>query len=84
MADCVVEDSLIRSIGIVVVDEDLVTLAEREAPKINIEKDRLLEYYKTSDQVRDRLMGEKLLDALMSKAKVEEVDDTKLTSGKEG
>ena len=77
-------EELMKKEQIVVVDDDLVALAEREAPKINIEKERLLEYYKTSDQVRDRLAGEKLLDALMASAKVEEVEDTKLSSGKEG
>jgi len=77
-------EELMKEEKIVVVDDDLVALAEREAPKIKIEKDRLLEYYKTSDQVRDRLAGEKLLDALMTSAKVEEVEDTKLSSGKEG
>lgn len=77
-------EELLKEEQIVVADEDLVALAEREAPKINIDKERLLEYYKTSEQVRDRLIGEKLLDALMAKAKVEEVEDTKLSSGTKG
>ncbi len=77
-------EELIKAEKIDVAEEDLVALAEREAPRINIDKDRLLEYYKTSDQVRDRLMGEKLLDALMATAKVQEVDDSSLSSEKEG
>ena len=77
-------EELITAEQITVADEDIAALAEREAPRINIDKERLLEYYKTSDQAKDRLTGEKLLDALMAKAKVEEVDDTKLSSGTKG
>jgi FKBP-type peptidyl-prolyl cis-trans isomerase (trigger factor) len=77
-------EELIEAEKITVADEDLEALAEREAPRINIEKDRLLEYYKTSDQIKDRLKGEKLLDRLLSLAKVEEVDDSTLSTEKEG
>ncbi len=77
-------EELITAEQIAVADEDLAALAEREAPRINIDKERLLEYYKTSDQVKDRLTGEKLLDALLAKAKVEEVEDSKLSSGTKG
>jgi len=73
-------EELIAQEKIAVTDDDIIALADREAPKINIDKERLLEYYKTSEQVRDRLVSEKLLDALMAQAKVEEVEDTKLSS----
>jgi trigger factor len=77
-------EELIREENIVVTDDDLLALAEREAPKINIDKDRLLGYYKTSDQIRDRLTGEKLIERLLSFATVDEVDDTTVSSEKEG
>jgi trigger factor len=53
----------------------LVTLAEREAPKIGIDKERLITYYKSSDQVKDRLVSDKLMDLLISSSTIEEVDD---------
>jgi trigger factor len=54
-------------------ESDLVKLAEQEAGKIGIDKDRLVSYYKTSDQVKDRIIGTKLLDFLLESAKVKEV-----------
>ncbi|MEX2089636.1 MAG: trigger factor [Bacteroidota bacterium] len=58
------------------VDEaTLVALAEREAPKIGIDKERLITYYKSSDQVKDRLVSEKLMDLLISSSTIDEVDD---------
>ncbi|MEX0737636.1 MAG: trigger factor [Bacteroidota bacterium] len=58
------------------VDEaTLVALAEREAPKIGIDKERLITYYKSSDQVKDRLVSEKLMDLLISSSMINEVDD---------
>lgn len=63
------------------VDEGaLVALAEREAPKIGIDKERLITYYKSSDQIKDRLVGDKLLDVLISSTTVKEVDDTTLAN----
>jgi trigger factor len=58
----------------------LVALAEREAPKIGIDKERLIAYYKSSDQVRDRLVGDKLIDLLISSTKIKEVDDKTLSN----
>lgn len=58
------------------VDEaTLVALAEREAPKIGIDKERLITYYKSSDQVKDRLVNDKLMDLLISSSTIDEVDD---------
>ncbi len=54
-------------------ESDLVKLAELEAGKIGIDKDRLVSYYKTSDQVKDRIIGTKLLDFLLESAKVKEI-----------
>lgn len=63
------------------VDEDaLAALAEREAPKIGIDKERLITYYKSSQQVRDRLVSDKLMDLLISSTKVKEIDDTTLSN----
>jgi trigger factor len=71
-------EEIVKAEKLTVDDDALVALAEREAPKIGIEKERLITYYKSSDQIRDRLVGDKLMDLLISSTKVKEVDDKTL------
>ncbi|MBI3586129.1 MAG: trigger factor [Ignavibacteriales bacterium] len=59
-------------------DDDLTTLAEREAPKIGIDKERLITYYKSSDQAKDRIVGDKLMDFLIGSSTIKELDDKTL------
>ncbi len=56
-------------------DADLEKLAEQEAGKIGIDKERLVTYYKSSEQVKDRIVGTKLLNFLLDSAKVKEVPE---------
>ena len=71
-------EEIIKAEQLTVDDSALVALAELEAPKIGIDKERLIAYYKSSDQVKDRLVGDKLMDFLISSTKVTEVDDKSL------
>jgi trigger factor len=71
-------EEIVKAENLTVDDAALVALAEREAPKIGIDKERLITYYKSSDQIRDRLVGDKLMDLLISSTKIKEVDDTTL------
>ena len=66
-------EEIIKAENIQVSDDDLVKLAEAESDKIKIDKERLIHYYKTSDQIRDRLVGDKLLKLLVDSAKITEV-----------
>jgi trigger factor len=66
-------EEIIKKENIAADENDLVKLAEQEAGKIGIDKDRLVSYYKSSDQVKDRIVGTKLLDFLLQSAKVKEV-----------
>ncbi len=68
-------EEIIKKENITAEENDLVKLAEQEAGKIGIDKDRLVAFYKTSDQVKDRIVGTKLLDFLLQTAKVKEVPD---------
>jgi trigger factor len=68
-------DELIKAENLTASDEDLEKLAEEESAKIKIPKDRLVNYYKTSDQIKDRLIGDKLLKLLVSSAKIKEVPE---------
>jgi trigger factor len=66
-------EELIQAENISVSDEDLDALAEKEAAKIKIPKDRLISYYKSSEQIKDRLIGDKLLKLLVDSSKIKEV-----------
>jgi FKBP-type peptidyl-prolyl cis-trans isomerase (trigger factor) len=53
-------------------DTDYDRLAEIEAPKFAIEKERLLQFYKSSNSVRDRIINNKLTDFLKKHAQITE------------
>ena len=71
-------EEIVKAENLSVDEAALVALAEREAAKIGIDKERLIAYYKSSDQVKDRLVGDKLIDLLISSTTVKEVDDRTL------
>jgi len=71
-------EEIIKAEQLTVDDSVLVALAEKEASKIGIDKERLIAYYKSSDQVKDRLLGDKLMDLLISSSKITELDDKSL------
>jgi len=71
-------EEIVKTENLSVDEAALVALAEREAAKIGIDKERLIAYYKSSDQVKDRLVGDKLIDLLISSTTVKEVDDRTL------
>jgi trigger factor len=71
-------EEIVKAENLSVDEAALVALAEREAAKIGIDKERLITYYKSSDQVKDRLVGDKLIDLLISSTTVKEVDDRTL------
>lgn len=67
-------EEIIKAENITVEDSDVTALAEQEAGKLGIEKERLINYYKSSDQVRDRVIGDKLIQFLINHVKVNEVE----------
>jgi FKBP-type peptidyl-prolyl cis-trans isomerase (trigger factor) len=68
-------EELIIAENVTASDEDLERLAEEESEKIKIPKDRLINYYKSSDQIKDRLIGDKLLKLLVNSATIKEVPE---------
>jgi trigger factor len=68
-------EELIKSENITASDEDLEKLAEEQSEKIKIPKDRLISYYKSSEQIKDRLIGDKLIKLLLDSAKIKEVPE---------
>jgi trigger factor len=73
-------EEIIKAENLTVDDQALKGLAEREAPKIGIDKERLIAYYKSSEQVKDRLLSDKLMDLLIGSTKVKEIQDTTLSN----
>ncbi len=68
-------EEIVKKENLVATDDDLSKLAEQEAGKIGIDKDRLVAYYKSSDQVKDRIVGTKLLNFLLESATIKEVPE---------
>ena len=68
---------MIKSEAIDATDEDLAKLAERDAERMKIPIDRLVNYYKSSDQIKDRIIGDKLLKILTDSAIIKEVLEKK-------
>jgi trigger factor len=58
---------------IAVTDADLEAHAAEEAPRLGIAPDRLLAYYKSAPSVRDRLLSDKVAQALLESAKIKDV-----------
>jgi FKBP-type peptidyl-prolyl cis-trans isomerase (trigger factor) len=71
-------EEIVKAENLTIDESALVALAEREAPKIGIDRERLITYYKSSDQVKDRLVGDKLMELLVSNSTIKEVDDKSL------
>jgi trigger factor len=69
-------EEIIKKENLTVDESDLVKMAEKEAEKIGIDKERLVSYYKSSDQIKDRIVGTKLLDFLLESAKIKEVPES--------
>ena len=68
-------EELIKAEKVIVSDEDLEKLAEEESVKIKISKDRLMNYYRSSNQIKDRLIGDKLLKILIDSANIKEAPE---------
>jgi trigger factor len=54
-------------------DDDLVRMAEKEAAQIGLDKEKLVEYYKKSGAVRDRLLSAKIMEFLVARAVITEI-----------
>jgi trigger factor len=66
------KEAIAEKEGLNVTDEEISSLAEAEAKRIGIGKDRLLEYYTKSSGATERLLSEKVMNFLRSHATVKE------------
>jgi trigger factor len=67
-----IQEQIINAEKISVEDADLELLAESEASKFGIEKDRLIQFYKSSDSMKDRVLHNKLTELLKKYAQITE------------
>lgn len=67
-----IREQIIESEKLSVDRHDLEVIADREAPRIGIEKDRLITFYDSSDSVKDKMLGDKLIRFLTNHAVVAE------------
>ena len=67
-----IREKIAEAEGITVTESELEHRAAADAPKMGIEKDRLLSFYKKSPALLDRLKTEKLMEFLRSSARITE------------
>ncbi|HLB00110.1 MAG TPA: hypothetical protein VJO14_01870, partial [Bacteroidota bacterium] len=71
-----IRERIIADSGLEITEEDYQRFAERDAAVIGVEKERLAAMYRDSPQTRERLLGDKLNDYLLSNAEVTEKTTT--------
>ncbi|MBA4312983.1 MAG: trigger factor [Chlorobiaceae bacterium] len=67
-----IREQIIEKEKLKVEDADLDLQAEKEAGKVGIDKARLIEFYKTSNSVQERILTDKLMATLKNSAVVTE------------
>jgi trigger factor len=77
-----IKSEIQKNENIAVTDDEIKELAEREAEKIGIPVDKLINYYKTSNQT-ERVLDQKLFDFLKSNNTINKVHPDKLKAKQE-
>jgi trigger factor len=67
-----IRDKIAERENIAVDEKELEQRAEKDAPNMGIEKERLLQYYKNSDSLQSRIVTEKLMKFLRDNAVITE------------
>ncbi len=63
-----IRERIIEEEGIAATDAEIEQKAKEDAPRVGIDEERLLQFYKTSESVRDRIVADKLIDFLKANA----------------
>jgi FKBP-type peptidyl-prolyl cis-trans isomerase (trigger factor) len=71
-----IRDKIVAAENISITEQELEERAIADAPKMGIDKERLLQFYKTSSSVSDRIVTDKLMTLLKGSAKITEKTDT--------
>ncbi|MEO6694644.1 MAG: trigger factor [Ignavibacteria bacterium] len=73
----IMREELIKLENITSEEEDFKKLAEENAARYNIPADKLLEASKENEEVKMKIMNDKILDLIISNAVIEEVEEVK-------
>ncbi|MBS1552488.1 MAG: trigger factor [Bacteroidetes bacterium] len=72
-----IREKLIETEKITVSEEDYKKIAEENSAKYNIPEDKLIESYKDNEDVKMKIMNDKVLDLIIENAKINEVTELK-------
>jgi len=67
-----IREQIAAAENLTVSDDELAALAEKDAAQTGIEKDRLLQYYRKTSSVSEKLLTDKVVSILKSNAKIAE------------
>lgn len=69
-----IREKILKQEKIEVSDAEIQTMAEAESARLGIDKERLVQYYKSSEGALERIVNEKLIELLKNSAVVKEVE----------
>jgi trigger factor len=69
-----IKEKMIETEKIEIPDSDIEKIAEEESKKLNIDKERLVNFYKTSDNALERLKYDRLMSGIKQKISVKEIE----------
>ncbi|MFI5252233.1 MAG: trigger factor [Bacteroidota bacterium] len=78
-----IREQIINAENITAQDADLEERAALDSMKMGIDKERLIAFYKTSDQVKDSIVSSKLTTFLKSQSIITETEDIEIEEQKE-
>lgn len=68
---------LIELLGLKVEEDDVKKIAEETSKSMNIPVDKLIPYFSKSEEVKERILKDKLINELIKKAKIKEIEEIK-------
>ena len=68
-----IREQILAKENIQLSDQDLEALAEEESKRLGIDKERLINFYKTSETATERILNDKLLALLKQRSVIKEV-----------
>ena len=72
-----IREKLIELENLKVEDDDYKKIAEANASRYNIPIDKLTETYKENEEVKQKILDDKVMEVIISKAKIDEIEEIK-------
>ncbi|MCY7363691.1 MAG: trigger factor [Ignavibacteria bacterium] len=72
-----IREKMIEMEKVIIEDEDYKKIAEENAGRYNIPADKLIDAYKENEDVKMKILNDKVLDIVLAKAKIEEIEELK-------